>query len=98
MYDVMEDDHNILNVIAPIAEIVDYLKKSFQQESDTNNLLYIAFRFAEPNLSAAIHVEICQLLMVAIMNVAKENNFRGVVSISTSPVTAVSCELTYILL
>ena len=98
VHDFMEDDHNILSVIAPIAEIVDYVKKSFQQESNTNNLLYIALRFAEPNLSAAIHVEIFQLLMVAIMNVAKENNFCGVVSISTSPVTAVSCELTYILL
>ena len=90
MHDFMENDYKTPKVIAPITEIVDYLKKSFQQESDTNNLLYIALRFAEPNLSAAIHVEIFQLLMVAIMNVAKENNFRGVVSVTINPVTAVS--------
>ena len=90
VHDFIENDYRFSEAIKPVIEIIEDLKNPFQQESDTSNLLYISMRYAEPNLSAAMHIEIFQQLMTAVIDVAKKNNFRGIVSVSTSPVTAVS--------
>ena len=89
--DCTERNYNWSDALQPIAEIIDYVEKSFRDKvKEENQLLYVDMLFADPDLSAAIHLEIMQLLLTAVTDVAKGNNYLGIATLATNSVSAVS--------
>ena len=76
----------------PLREVVLYLSNPHQLQCEKDKFLCIALGYAEAAMSAGLHVEIFRLLFQEIVNIAKNNNFAGIVSLTAHLFTQV-CEM-----
>ena len=83
------DDFVFSEKLYPIRDVLTLLETPHELKEEKKDILYIAMRYAEPNLPSTTHVETFHMLARKTYEIARKNNYRAIVSAAAHLVTQV---------
>ena len=89
LHNYAAEDFIFAEKMYPIRDILTLLETPHELKEEKKDILYLAMRYAEPDLPSTTHLETFHLLARELYETAKKNNYRAIVSVAAHPVTQV---------